>query len=171
MFCLWHASPDSPGSTRDNFEGRPVATLVYAAYGPRALRTMRDIATDVRTKHGMLSVAVVHRLGTVPIGEDSILIAASAPHRQAAWRGAEECLERVKERVEVWKQEVFAADGARGTEDAEGVGAAANAAVAEGGERVWRANCGTTASGKPVPAATTAPPLETSEDGKSTQRS
>lgn len=50
---------------------------------------------------------MIHRLGTVPIGEESILIAVSAPHRQAAWRAGEEALEDCKARVEVWKREEF----------------------------------------------------------------
>jgi molybdopterin synthase catalytic subunit len=60
---------------------------------------------------------MVHRLGVVPIGEESILIAVSAPHRQAAWRAGEEALEECKARVEVWKLEEFG-----------------------DGEGVWRAN-------------------------------
>ena len=61
---------------------------------------------------------MTHRLGIVPIGEESILIAVSSPHRQAAWRAAEEALEECKESVEVWKKEEFGGE--------------------EGG--VWRAN-------------------------------
>lgn len=118
----------APGSTRDNFQGRPVATLCYAAYRPRALRSMAEIAADVHARHGLLGLAIVHRLGPVPIGEDSILIAVSAPHRQAAWQAGEECLERVKQRVEIWKEEVFAAqDAVTGETTGEA-------------ERVWRAN-------------------------------
>jgi molybdopterin synthase catalytic subunit len=60
---------------------------------------------------------MIHRLGTVPIGEESILIAVSAPHRQAAWDAGQEALEECKARVEVWKREEF-----------------------EGDEGVWRAN-------------------------------
>ena len=60
---------------------------------------------------------MIHRLGTVPVGEESILIAVSSPHRQAAWRAGEEALEECKAKVEVWKREEF-----------------------EGEEGVWRAN-------------------------------
>ncbi|CAK7202511.1 hypothetical protein SEUCBS139899_005234 [Sporothrix eucalyptigena] len=119
------------GSTRDSFEGRSVATLRYASYRPLALRTMLSIASDVRVAHDLVAIAVVHRLGPVPIGEDSILIAVSAPHRQAAWRAGEACLERVKERVEIWKEEVFVA--AEQTEEDGNSEAAA-------GESVWRSN-------------------------------
>ena len=53
---------------------------------------------------------MAHRLGPVPIGQDSILIAVSAPHRTAAWRAGEEALEKCKARVEIWKLEEFADD-------------------------------------------------------------
>ncbi|KAJ4248887.1 hypothetical protein NW757_007999 [Fusarium falciforme] len=105
------------GTTRDNFAGKPVKELQYTAYRPRALRSMLTIARDVRDRHGLRGVAMIHRLGTVPIGEESILIAVSAPHRQAAWRAGEEALEECKAKVEVWKREEF-----------------------EGEEGVWRAN-------------------------------
>ncbi|KAM5381951.1 hypothetical protein ACJZ2D_002739 [Fusarium nematophilum] len=95
----------------------PVKELQYTSYHPRALRSMLSIAQEVRDKHGLRGVAMIHRLGTVPIGEESILIAVSAPHRQAAWRAGEEALEACKARVEVWKREEF-----------------------EGEEGVWRAN-------------------------------
>ncbi|KAI8682962.1 hypothetical protein LRP88_05069 [Fusarium phalaenopsidis] len=105
------------GTTRDNFAGKAVKELQYTAYRPRALRSMLTIAREVRDRHGLRGVAMIHRLGTVPIGEESILIAVSAPHRQAAWRAGEEALEECKSKVEVWKREEF-----------------------EGEEGVWRAN-------------------------------
>ena len=79
---------------------------------------MISIARNVKVKHSLTAISMVHRLGVVPIGEESILVAVSAPHRQAAWRGGEEALEECKERAEVWKLEEFGGD--------------------EGG--VWRAN-------------------------------
>ena len=54
-----------------------------------------------------MSIAMIHRLGVVPIGEESILITVSSAHRQAAWRAGEEALEECKEKVEVWKKEEF----------------------------------------------------------------
>ncbi|KAH6973447.1 Molybdopterin biosynthesis MoaE [Ilyonectria sp. MPI-CAGE-AT-0026] len=105
------------GTTRDSFDGKPVKELQYSSYHPRALRSMLAIAQTMRTKHGLKGIAMIHRLGTVPIGEESILIAVSSPHRQAAWRAGEEALEECKAGVEVWKREEF-----------------------EGEEGVWRAN-------------------------------
>lgn len=98
------------GTTRDSFGGRAVLNLSYEAYAPLALRTLRDIAGAVLKKHSLKGVAVVHRLGVVPVGEESILIAVSSPHRAAAWRAGEECLEEVKARAEVWKLETFEDD-------------------------------------------------------------
>ncbi|KAG8408708.1 hypothetical protein J3458_019726 [Metarhizium acridum] len=105
------------GTTRDNFAGKPVKELTYTAYKKLALRTMLAITRELINKHGLKGIAMIHRLGTVPIGEESILIAVSSPHRQAAWRAGEEALEECKSRVEVWKREEF-----------------------DGEEGVWRAN-------------------------------
>lgn len=91
--------------------------LQYSSYNKLALRTMMGVAKAMYAKHSLKGIAIIHRLGTVPIGEESILIAVSSPHRQAAWRAGEEALEDCKARVEVWKREEF-----------------------EGEEGVWRAN-------------------------------
>jgi len=66
-----------------------------------------SISEEVLRKHGLLGICVVHRVGEVPIGEESVLVAVAGKHRGEAWRGGEEALERVKERVEVWKMERF----------------------------------------------------------------
>ncbi|KAI9754324.1 MAG: Molybdopterin synthase catalytic subunit [Lichina confinis] len=99
------------GTTRDNFKGKAVQSLTYTSYPPLALKTLFGIAKDCHERHGLVGIAIVHRLGIVPIGEDSILIFVSAPHRQAAWEAGEETLERCKSMVEIWKQEDFADGG------------------------------------------------------------
>ena len=68
---------------------------------------MLDVAQGVKNSHALTAISIVHRLGVVPIGEESILIAVASPHRQAAWRAGEEALEQCKEKVEVWKFEEF----------------------------------------------------------------
>lgn len=98
---------DKLGTTRDSFANKPVLQLQYTAYPPLALRSMLSIAQSIKEKHNLTAISIVHRLGVVPIAEESILIAVSAPHRQAAWRAGEEALERVKEKVEIWKLEEF----------------------------------------------------------------
>lgn len=85
----------------------PITSLTYTSYAPLALRTLHTIATTTLTKHNLTKVAIAHRLGTVPVGEESVLVAVSAVHRGEAFQGAEEALEEVKKRVEVWKWEVF----------------------------------------------------------------
>ncbi|MCJ1396251.1 Molybdopterin synthase catalytic subunit [Xylographa bjoerkii] len=106
------------GTTRDNFAGKPVKELQYSAYESLALKTMLNIAQSIKAKHGLTAISMLHRLGVVPIGQESILIAVSSPHREAAWRASEEALEECKAKVEIWKLEEFGGD--------------------EGG--VWRAN-------------------------------
>ncbi|EER24783.1 molybdopterin converting factor, subunit 2 family protein [Coccidioides posadasii C735 delta SOWgp] len=95
------------GTTRDTFEDKPVARLAYTSYAPLALRTLSSIARDAVAKHGLCGVSIAHRLGDVAVGEESIAIAISAPHRGAAWRAGEEVLEECKRRVEIWKREEF----------------------------------------------------------------
>ncbi|KAK2752677.1 hypothetical protein FQN54_008055 [Arachnomyces sp. PD_36] len=95
------------GSTRDSFDNRPVAHLSYTTYAPLALRTLTTIAENAVRDHALRGISIAHRLGTVPIMEDSIGISVSAGHRGAAWRAGEEVLERCKEKVEIWKREEF----------------------------------------------------------------
>lgn len=97
----------SVGCTRDSFASKTVTHLAYSTYAPLALRTLQTIARDIHQKHSLVGISITHRLGRVDIGEESILIAVSAPHRKEGWRAGEECLERVKERVEIWKEEWF----------------------------------------------------------------
>ncbi|KAL8993507.1 MAG: hypothetical protein Q9169_006295 [Polycauliona sp. 2 TL-2023] len=98
------------GTTRDNFDGKPVTHLEYTSYPQLALKTMLSIAQSVKQKHALTAITMGHRLGVVPIAEESILIAVSAPHRHAAWMAGEEALELCKERVEIWKLEEFGGD-------------------------------------------------------------
>ena len=81
--------------------------LQYTSYKPRALQSMLAICKTIHEKHSLTSIAMIHRLGIVPIGEESILITVSSPHRQAAWKAGEEALEECKAKVEVWKKEEF----------------------------------------------------------------
>ena len=66
-----------------------------------------SIAKAVKQKYSLNAIAIVHRIGEVPVGEESIVIAVSCPHRQSAWRAGEETLEEVKAKVEIWKYEKF----------------------------------------------------------------
>jgi molybdopterin synthase catalytic subunit len=101
------------GTTRDSFDGRAVSRLSYSAYPALALKSFLSIAEAAHARFGLQKVSIVHRLGVVEVEEESIAVAVSAAHRGPAWEGAEDILERCKERVEVWKMEEF--KGEQGT--------------------------------------------------------
>lgn len=118
------------GTTRNSFDNRPVSKLSYSAYPALALGSFLKIASEMKAKHGLQKVCLMHRLGEVGIEEESIAVAVSAGHRKPAWEGAEEALERCKERVEIWKMESFV--------------------DAEDGDGQWRANRDTDGQGKRI---------------------
>jgi molybdopterin synthase catalytic subunit len=95
------------GTVRDTFAGRPVVRLEYEAYGPMALQALREIGDDLRSRHELGRIAIVHRTGALEVGEVSVAIAVSAPHRRAALDACDEAIERLKAILPVWKKEVF----------------------------------------------------------------
>ncbi|KAL4918608.1 Molybdopterin biosynthesis MoaE [Aspergillus aurantiobrunneus] len=107
------------GTTRDTFDGRPVAQLSYTSYPALALKSLDRIAKDAVERYALGGVYIAHRLGVVPVGEASIVVAVGAGHRGEAWRGAEWVLEVVKERAEVWKREEFVDGGMEWRENRE----------------------------------------------------
>jgi MoaE-MoaD fusion protein len=84
---------------------REVPSLEYEAYEEMALQTMSRLADEAVRRHGLVAVAVEHRTGTVALGEPSIVVAASAPHRQEAFDGARFLLDQVKASAPIWKRE------------------------------------------------------------------
>lgn len=99
------------GIVRNHSGQRQTLYLDYEAYEPMALAAMRQIAAELRERFSVDAVAVVHRLGRLQIGETSVLIAVSAPHRAAAFEACRHAIERLKRGVPLWKKEYFA-DGA-----------------------------------------------------------
>jgi MoaE-MoaD fusion protein len=97
------------------FEGvtRDVGELDYEAYAEMALEKLRAIGEQEAERHGLCAVALEHRVGTVPLSEPSVLVAASAPHRGEAFRGARALIDRVKAEAPIWKVEVDGADRRR----------------------------------------------------------
>jgi molybdopterin synthase catalytic subunit len=87
-------------------------SLEYEAHEPMARGELERLRSEAIARFGLEACAIVHRLGTVPVGEASVAIAASAPHRREAFAAAEWLMEQVKRVVPVWKREE-AADGAR----------------------------------------------------------
>ena len=98
------------GTVRDATGGRRVVRLEYEAYGPMAERVLARIGEEVGAAHGA-ALAVVHRIGVLAPGDAAVVIAAAAERRGPAFRACEECLERLKREVPIWKREVFE-DGA-----------------------------------------------------------
>jgi molybdopterin synthase catalytic subunit len=97
------------------FEGvtREVPRLEYEAYAEMAAERLRSIAAEEAGRHGLCAVAVEHRTGEVALGEPSVIVAASAPHRGAAVAGARAVIDRVKAEAPIWKVEVEAGGGRR----------------------------------------------------------
>jgi len=100
------------GSVRDHHAGRPVEKLTYSAYRTMALEGLRRIVTDLEAGHENLRAAIVHRLGEVPVGEPSVVIAVASPHRAAAYDASRTALERLKAEIPIWKREHYADGGA-----------------------------------------------------------
>ena len=90
------------------FQGntREVARLDYEAYGEMAEQRMTEILADCVEAHGLTAAVAEHRTGPVPLGEASILVVVSAPHRPEAFAGAREAIDRIKAEAPIWKREV-----------------------------------------------------------------
>jgi molybdopterin synthase catalytic subunit len=96
------------GIVRDQTGGRRVKFLEYEAHAPMALAKMREIAAAIRARWpGTLRVALVHRVGRLEIGESSVMIAVSSPHRREAFEACHFAIDTLKETVPVWKKEYF----------------------------------------------------------------
>ena len=95
------------GTVRRNSRGRTVQYLEYEAYEDMALELLARLAADLRERHGLTGVAIHHRTGRVEIGEASVVIAVSAPHRAAAFAACREAIETLKSEIPLWKKEVY----------------------------------------------------------------
>lgn len=95
------------GCVRDHSEGRPgVVSLRYEAYEEPAVRRMRAVAEAARRRWPDLGrVAIVHRTGLLEVGEDAVVVAVAAPHREEAFEAARFCIDTVKATVPIWKHE------------------------------------------------------------------
>jgi molybdopterin synthase catalytic subunit/molybdopterin converting factor small subunit len=95
------------GTTRVASRGRTVLHLDYEAYPGMAERVMEEIATRLKARYELCDVAITHRVGRVRIGEMSVAIAISAPHRHDALAACKEAIDTLKEQVPLWKKEVY----------------------------------------------------------------
>jgi molybdopterin synthase catalytic subunit len=99
------------GTVRDHGRGREVTHLDYEAYAPAAERMLAQIGDEIRERWGLDEVAIVHRVGSLAIGEASVVISIASAHRDAAYESCRYAIERIKEIVPIWKKEHYA-DGA-----------------------------------------------------------
>jgi molybdopterin synthase catalytic subunit/molybdopterin converting factor small subunit len=95
------------GTTRVNSRGRTVLHLDYEGYPGMAEQVMAEIADDLSARYDLRGIAVHHRVGRVGIGETSVVIAVSAPHRSDALAACRDAIDVLKERVPLWKKEVY----------------------------------------------------------------
>jgi len=100
------------GIVRDHADGRPVTGMTYESYEEMAGPVLHDIALEAAQRIGSDRIAVVHRVGDLGIGEVSVAIAVSSPHRAEAFDASRYVIEEIKKRLPVWKKEHYA-DGAR----------------------------------------------------------
>jgi MoaE-MoaD fusion protein len=94
------------GTVRDETKGRRVLRLEYEAYRGMAERKLAEIGAAIAAEHGVRA-AIVHRVGVLHPGDAAVVIACAAPHRTAAFRACEACIERLKRDVPIWKREVY----------------------------------------------------------------
>lgn len=99
------------GFVRNESHGRRTLYLEYEAYESMALAKMREIGSQIHQKFPVHRVAIIHRLGRLEIGETSVFIAVSSPHRPAAFDACRFAIDTLKRTVPIWKKEYFE-DGA-----------------------------------------------------------
>jgi molybdopterin synthase catalytic subunit len=106
------------GVVRNHDAGRAVVGLTYEAYESMATEKLEEICEAVASQFDIGTIAVIHRVGELGVGEASVGIAVAAPHRDAAYGASREVIERLKVEVPIWKREHYADGGAdwlRGT--------------------------------------------------------
>jgi molybdopterin synthase catalytic subunit len=95
------------GVVRNNNLGRRVLHLKYDAYTEMAEKKLRQVAEEVTARWPITDIAIAHRTGRVEIGETSLLVVVSSPHRHEAFEACQQAVNRIKEVVPIWKKEVW----------------------------------------------------------------
>jgi len=95
------------GTVRAESRGRKVVRLEYEAYEGMAENVMADLGEQLMGRYDLCAVAITHRIGVCDIGETSVAIAVSAPHRQDALAACKDAIDTLKETVPLWKKEVY----------------------------------------------------------------
>jgi len=95
------------GTVRAQSRGRQVVRLEYEAYEGMAENVMADLAEQLKERYDLCAIAITHRVGVCEIGDASVVIAVSAPHRQDALAACKDAIDALKETVPLWKKEVY----------------------------------------------------------------
>jgi len=95
------------GYVREWTRGRKTLYLIYEAYAPMALREMQRLGREAHTRFEIAHIGIVHRTGRLEIGETSVVISVSAPHRRAAFEACEWAIKELKRTVPIWKKEFY----------------------------------------------------------------
>jgi molybdopterin synthase catalytic subunit len=99
------------GITRNNFQGKIVAKLSYEGYVPMAEKELQKLCDDATAKYSSIAkIAAVHILGDCPVGQASVILVASSPHRRDAMHCVEYLIDELKARIPIWKREVYEGD-------------------------------------------------------------
>lgn len=101
------------GIVRDHNDGRRVSGMRYDAYVPMAEKVLGEIAAEAAARLGTDRIVVAHRIGELQIGEASVAIAVSSPHRAVAYEASRYVIEEIKKRLPVWKEEHYIEGDAR----------------------------------------------------------
>jgi molybdopterin synthase catalytic subunit len=99
------------GTTRSPNQGREVEELEYEAYQELAGPALEQVGRQAAARHGLGAVYLAHRVGVVPQGEPSVIVAASAPHRAEAFDGCRELIDELKRTAPIWKKERWVGGG------------------------------------------------------------
>ena len=96
------------GTTREMTEGKRTLKLDYQCYEAMAIKKMTEILEEAQTRWNLIACSIVHRIGTVELGEASIAVAVSSPHRVDSFESAQWMVDTLKRDVPIWKQEHWA---------------------------------------------------------------
>lgn len=95
------------GTTRNHFEGKKVVELKYEAYVSMAEKQLLKLCVTVREKWCICKMAVIHRIGTVPVGDASVVVAVSSEHRHDSLSAVSYTIDSIKSTATIWKKEVY----------------------------------------------------------------
>lgn len=95
------------GNVRNKTKDKAVQYLDFESYEPMALKEMQKIADEAVSRWNLHDMAIHHRVGKVPIGEEAVIITCSSPHRKESFAACEFAIDTLKETVPIWKKEVF----------------------------------------------------------------